>query len=202
MLTHIISLDLQFPTCIFIQNQCSNTELVSPVYFGDGVVCPKLFDQRLDIGTKMTTSFAINATQDEFEGTLLYKLKRHVKSDGQCNTSTSTTEANKNETVHVHMLVTWKMKDAKPLVRAILLEHTEEFIWNESRLVELYNKNHSRTKEYADAISFTWLMDDNVVLKTTFILRSLKGKPELSISISEEEKDEYAMKPLCVDLER
>jgi hypothetical protein len=45
-------------------------------------------------------------------------------------------------------------------------------------------------------------MDDNVVLKMTFNAIDLKRAFELSISISEEERNDYAMRPLYVDPER
>jgi hypothetical protein len=38
-----------------------------------------------------------------------------------------------------------------------------------------------------------------MVLKTSFSVRDLKGNPELSIYISEE-RDDYAMRPFCIDL--
>jgi hypothetical protein len=83
-----------------------------------------------------------------------------------------------------------------------LVEYAREFIWNEGRLNKLYYENHNRLKGCNNTISNTWFMDDNMVLKTTLNEIELKGRRELSISISEEEKNDSAMRPLRIDLER
>jgi hypothetical protein len=59
MLIYAVSLIFQLPAYITIHNQCLN-KLVSPVYFCNGIVCSKLSDQQIDIGTKMRASFKIN----------------------------------------------------------------------------------------------------------------------------------------------
>jgi vacuolar-type H+-ATPase catalytic subunit A/Vma1 len=106
-----------------IHNQCSNAELVSPVHFGNSAVCPKLFGQQIDIGTKMNVSFEINAIRDVFERALLFKLQRC--SDGQHNMDTLITEVDKDESTHVYMLVAWKVKVSRPFVRVVLVKHTK-----------------------------------------------------------------------------
>jgi hypothetical protein len=201
MLMYTASLDLQLPACVTIQNQFPNIKLVSPVCFGNNAACPKLSDQRIDIDTGMYVSFEIYATQDDFEGALLYKLQRNIGSDDQRNTDTLSTETNKNETKCVQMFAAWKVKDSNPFLYVVLIEHAKEFIWNENELRILYNKNHNRLKKYDGTRSDIWLIDDNITLKVSFEVRGLKGNFELSISISEEEGYDY-MRPLCVDLER
>jgi hypothetical protein len=173
--------------------------LVSPVYFGNGAVCPKLSNQRIDIDTEMNACFEIETTQNDFEGALLFGLER---CSNWYNMDTSTTETNKNKTPHVHILAIWKVKDSKPFVRVVLVEHTREFTWNEDKLRKLYDKNFGWLKEYNNPMSDTWLMNSNVVLRISFKVKLLKENFELNISISEEEKDDYVMKPLYVDLER
>jgi hypothetical protein len=69
-------------------------------------------------------------------------------------------------------------------------------------LKELHYENHDWLREFNDTISNTWLMDNNIILKTIFNARDMRRDSELSISISEERKDDYAMRPLYVDLER
>jgi hypothetical protein len=108
MLTYTVSFELQLPAYVTIRNQCSNIELGSPVYFSNGIVCPRLSDQQINIRVKMSACFKINATQDEFEGVLLFKLRRY--SSSQHNTDTSTTETTESETTHIYMLVAWKVK--------------------------------------------------------------------------------------------
>jgi hypothetical protein len=210
MLMSTIRLDLQLPACVTIHNQCSNIKLVSPVYFGNSVVCSKLSDQQISIGTIMRNYFEIETTQDRPEGTLLYKLQRY--SDSPHNMNTLITE--NNEAKCIQMLVVWKVKDPEPFAHVILVEHTKEFIWNEDELKKLYNKNCGWFEAYDSTTSYTWLVDDNLTLKTSLKVSGLKERFrthyivkmrenfELSIFISEEERDEHAMRPLCVDLER
>jgi hypothetical protein len=200
MLIYTVSLKFQSPTSVIIHNQCLNIELISPVYFGNGVVCPKLSDQQIDINTEMKIRFEINTTQDEFEGSLLYKLHRNLHD--QYSMDTSTTEDYNNEAKYVYMLVAWKMKDSKLFAYVALVEHTKEFIWNEDKLRKLYDKNHDLLEKYDDTISGTWFMNDNMTLKTVSKVSGSKGNFELSISISEDKKTGYAIRPLCIDLER
>jgi hypothetical protein len=200
MLICTISLKFQSPASIIIHNQCLNTELVSPVYFGNGVVCPKLSDQQIDIDVAMKIRFEIYATQDEFKGALLYKLQRNF--NNQYGMDTLNTDANNSEAKYVYMLLAWEMKDSEHFAYVALVEHTNELVWNEDKLKKLYDKNHNLLKKYDETISDTWLMDDNVILKTSSKVRNSEGYFVLSISVSEEERDDYTMRPLCVDLER
>jgi hypothetical protein len=197
-----VSLDLQLPACVIIHNQCLNTKLVSPIYFGNDAICPKLSNQQIDIDAKMNASFEIYATQDNFEGAFLYKLQRYIEPDVQCDTDILTTETNKDETKCVHILIAWKVMDSKLSLYVVLIEHAKEFTWNEDKLKRMYYENHNRFKEYDDTISDIWYIDDNITLKMSLTLRGMKGNFELNISISEEEGDDYAMRPLYVDLER
>jgi hypothetical protein len=198
MLIYTVSLEFQSSTSIIIHNQCSDTELISPVYFGNGAVCPKLSDQQIDIDAAMKIRFEVNTTQDAFEGALLYKLQRKLLD--QHDMDTSTTETHKNEINYVYMLVAWKMKDAKPFVCVVLVECAKEFAWNENKLKQLHEKNHDLLKKYDDTTSDTWFVGDNTTSKTSFKVKDSKGNFELSVFISEEEKDDYAMRPLYVDL--
>jgi hypothetical protein len=197
MLIYAVSLALQFPPCVNILNLCPNTNLVSPVYFGNGMMCPKLTNQQIDINAKMNASFEIITTRDDFEGALLYRLKRY---SNWYNMDTSTTGTNK--ATYVHMLVACKVKYSMFYVYVALIEHAREFTWNENELRKLYYENCWRLKEYNGTLSDIWLVDDDVTLKMSFEVKNLKGNFELSISISEEERDDYAMRPLCVNLER
>jgi hypothetical protein len=188
--------------CIVIHNQCSNTKLISPVYFSDGAVCPKLSDQQIGTGTKAWTGFKIDTIENKFEGALLFKLKRHVESDDQYNTNVSTAEINMNRVTDVYMIVAWEMKNAKPFAYVVLIEHTKEFVWSEDELKKFYYENHGWLKEYDDTISDTWIMNNNMILETSFSIRYLKGILELGISVPEEEKSNHTLRPFCINLER
>jgi hypothetical protein len=78
-----------------------------------------------------------------------------------------------------------------------LVEHAKEFTWNEDKLKKLYDANQGWLKKYDKTVSY-----DNMALKTTFKVEDLEGIFELSISISEEEGNMHAMRPLCIDFER
>jgi hypothetical protein len=200
MLMYAISLELQWPTCVIIHNQCLNTKLISPVYFGNSVVCPELSCRQIDIDTEMSASFEISATQCDFEGALLFKLQRC--SDSQYNMNTLNIKSDENEEKCFQMFVAWKVKDYKPFVHVTLVEHTQEFTWDKNELKKLYHVNCGYLKEYDTTITDTWLIDDNMTLEAAFKTRSSKGSFELNISISEVERDDYAMRPLCIDHER
>jgi hypothetical protein len=200
MLMYTISHVLQFPSCVAIHNQCLNTKLVSPVYFCNGAVFSNLPNQQIDIGTKMKAHFEIYTIQDEFEGALLFKLQRYP--NRQHNMDTLTKKTNKREAKCVQMLIAYKVEYSKLFLYVTLIEHAKDFTWDENKLKKLYDGNRSWLNEYNNTTSYTWLMDDNMILKTTFSARDLKGIPELSVFISEEEKDSYIMRPLYVDLKR
>jgi hypothetical protein len=163
-------------------------------------VCPQLSSQQIDINAKMRVCFEINASKNNFEGALLFKLQKH--SDIKYNMDTLITETNKNKATHFNMLVAWKVKNSKPFIHIALVEHVQEFTWNEDSLKKLYDKNRGWLKRYNSTTSYAWLMDNSMALKMITRIRGIKESFELSIYISEEEKDDYAMRPLCVDLER
>jgi hypothetical protein len=82
----------------------------------------------------MDVSFEINATQDNFEGALLFKLQRY--SDSQYNVNTPITET--NETTCIQMLIAWKVEGTKSFAHIILIEHAREFTWNEYKFLFIY----------------------------------------------------------------
>jgi hypothetical protein len=198
MLMYTVSFGLQFPSCVTIHNQCSDIKLISPIYFSEGVVCPKLSNQQIEIDALMNASFEISTAQSNFEGALLFKLQRY--SGIRHNIDTSNTETSENKMMEIYMLAAWKVKDFESFTYLALIDHTNEFTWNEDKLKMLYYENHNRLKRHRGAISNTWLMDNNTVLKIAFRIIGLED-PKLSISIFEE-KDDYAIRPLCINLKR
>jgi hypothetical protein len=198
VLIYVLSLILQLPSRVNIYNQCSNTRLASSVYFGNDTVSLNLSGEQIGFDTKMKTHSGSNVTQDDFVGALLFKLQR---CSNWYNMSISTTETSENESTHVYMLAAWKVKNSTPFVRVALVEHAKEFTWDKYELQKLYDKNYGWLKKCDDVTSYTWFMGDNMALKTLFRARVLEGKFELGIVISEE-KDGYAVRPLCINLER
>jgi hypothetical protein len=188
-----------------IYNQCANTKLVSPIYSGNGTIYPKLSEKQIDIGTKMKTCFSINTAQDKSEGILLFKLQREKREENRLSVYLFNLfrlkGCSNDEAKCVQMLIAWKMKDTKILSHVALVEHDKAFTWNENKLRSLYDENRGWLKEYNETIPDKWFMDD-ITLKTTLNKIDLKGILELNLSISEEEKGNNAMKPLCVHLKR
>jgi hypothetical protein len=176
--------------------------LALSAHFSNSAVCPKLSDQQIDFGAELRTDFKIDTVKNKFEGALLFELKRHVEFYDQYNTDAPTVETNMNDATHVHMIVGWKVKNAKPYTCVALVEHAKELTWNEEKLKTVYDKNHSWLKEYDDTISETWCMNNNMIMKMSFNAGYLNGILELSISISEEEKDGYAMRPFRINPKR
>jgi hypothetical protein len=154
----------------------------------------------MNIGAKMNASFEIYTTQPDFEGALLFKLQKY--SDRQSDECTLTTETDKNMATHIYMVVAWKAKDTEPFAYITLIESSKEFIWNGGEFKRLYYENRSWFKKYNGTISNVWLVNDNMVLKTTFNARDLKRIPEISISISEEGDPNHAMEPLWFNTTR
>jgi hypothetical protein len=108
---------------------------------------------------------------------------------------TLTTET--NEATHIYMLVAWKVKDSKFSAYVALIGHNKELTWREDELKKLYNENCNRLMECNDTMLDTWLMGNNVVLKTTFCTRNLKGNPKLNVSAFEE--DNYTIRLFCIN---
>jgi hypothetical protein len=190
-----VSLHIQPSFKLNIHNQCWNVGLVSPIYVaGDGLECHRPPDYKAYTGDIMRSGFIINKLDDTSCGVLIYKLQRRRTHES--------TEIGKDTLNDVYLLVVWRVSGSKELYADVLLmEHTKALTWGEGRLNKLYYKNHNRLKKCTDTISDTWSMDDNMILKMTFSARSLKGNPELSISISEE-RDEHARRPFNIDLTR
>jgi hypothetical protein len=102
----------------------------------------------------------------------------------------------------IHILVIWKVNYSRSSVHIVLLKNIKGFKWNEEKLKKFYNKNYDRLVRYDDSTLYKWLLDDMMILKTAFEVMYFKRNFELSISISEEKKNVYAIRPLCVDEKR
>jgi hypothetical protein len=195
---YVVSLKLRLPSCVTIHNQCSNIKLISPVYFGNGALCPKLSDQQIGIGTEMSACFEINSIQNNFEGALLYELQRYsARPHKDIVTAKAVTKS-----TPIHMLVIWKMKGSEPFGHIMLLKNIRGFKWNEEKLRKFCNKNYDRLKGYGNTTLVTWLIDDSMVLKTVLEIRKLKENFELNIYISEEEEVNYTIRPFWIDKKR
>jgi hypothetical protein len=195
VLIYTISLLIPSSFKLNIHNQCLNVGLASPIYVtNDGLECHRAPDHKVYARDTTKSGFIINKSDDGSYGVLIYRL--------QVRQSHESTEICEDTSSAAQLLVVWRISESKELYAdALLTEYTRTFTWNRGKLNKLYHENHDRLKKYANTISDTWLIDNNVTLKTTFSARDLKENLELSISISEE-RDEYAMRPFCIDLTR
>jgi hypothetical protein len=186
ILMYAVRLNIQPSFKLIIHNQCLNVGLVSPIYItGDGLECYRPPDYKAYVGDITRSGFIIKSDFRSY-GVLIYRLQRRQ--------SLEFTEIAKN--------AFWRIFESRVLYAYVaLVEYAKEITWNEDNLNKFYYVNHDRLKECNEIILDTWLMD-NMVLKMTFNARDLKGNPELSISISEEKKDSYTMRPFCINLKR
>jgi hypothetical protein len=196
VLTYAVSLCIQPSFKLNIHNLYFDVDLVSPIYItGDGLEFHRPLDYKVYAGDTMGSGFIINKSDDESYGVLIYKLQRRQ--------SHESTEIGEDTSIDVHLLVIWCIPKPNELYADVLLvEHAKAFTWNRNKLNKLYHENHDRLKGCNNTILNTWFMDNNMVLKTVFSARDLKGNPELSISISEEKKRDDTMRPFCVNLKR
>jgi hypothetical protein len=192
MLTYTVSLRIPLSFKLNIHNQCLHVDLASPIYvISDGLECHRPPDHKVHAGSTTKSAFMIESDNASC-GALIYKVEQIHES----------AEIGKDASNAAYLLTAWSISESKELhANVLLIKHDEAFTWNKDKLGSFCYENCERLKEYTDTISDTWCMNNNTTLKTTFSVGDLRGNSELSISISEE-RDDYAIRPLCVDLER
>jgi hypothetical protein len=169
-----------------INNQCSNIELKSPVYFTKDVTQHIQLPQQVDSNRIMRTNFITSTDQDTFGGVLLYRLQRKENDKSDKDTSIST-----------QLLVIWGYKHNEPYSHALLIEYEDTSVWKKDKLKRLYNVYSSQYD-----IGFNtevWSLDDNEKLKTAVKTSDDGFKMEITIS---EEYFSYPRKVLWIDSNR
>jgi hypothetical protein len=181
MLIYITSLTLQSVMNITINNQCTNIELTSLVYFIKDTICHIHLPQQVNPESIMKANFIINIEQGMFGGALLYHLR--WKEDIATN---------------VQLLVIWKHSSYGPYSDAWLIEHESTLVWDEDKLKRLHDVYNIHYHGYVD--SKIWLLDDNTRLKT--VCEVSHGGFEIEIIVSKEERQLLPAKPLWIDSNR
>jgi hypothetical protein len=196
VLIYAISLSIQPTFKLNIHNWCWDVNLVSPTYItGDELECHKPPDYIVYAEDTMKSGFIINKLEDVSYGILIYRIQRKQ--------TQKSTETGENTSSAIHLLVIWRISKSNMLYADVLLAECDKtFIWNEGKLKKLCHKNIDRLKKCNSTISNTWFMGNNVVLETSFNASDLKENPELTVSISEEEKGDHTMGPFSINLER
>jgi hypothetical protein len=59
-----------------LHRQFLDIKLVSPLHYSNGAICQPPFDQKVNVGSMMQTSFNINLNQKKSIGVLMYRLKK------------------------------------------------------------------------------------------------------------------------------
>jgi hypothetical protein len=177
---------------IIIHNQCSDFELISPVYFGHDVIWHILPDQKVDANTMTRASFRRNTAKSDSMIALIYKLQRKNHNPNNQSGANNT----KNTSTNHQLLVIWGVDNSHKLcVNIMLIKHNNIITWDEDKLKELYSMHHALHEVYC-VIEDTWLLDNEIVLMTASGWGIVNHAIE--IIISKGTRKYNSMKPLYI----
>jgi hypothetical protein len=169
---------------VIIDNQYSNTALISPVCFTKNVTQHIQFPRKVNPKSTMQTRFITGMDQDTFGGALLYLLQR--KEDASISTQ---------------ILIIWGRKYDTLYSRAWLIEHENTFTWNKRKLKRLYHRYDRRCNVDTIPNGEKWLLNDNKKLRISCEILYKKCF-RMDINISEEDYIFRPIKPLWIDTDR
>jgi hypothetical protein len=178
----IFSLILRPTIDVIIDNQCTDIELTSPVYFTKDMTCHVQLPQQVDSNSRMKVSFRTSTDRDTFGGALLYRLQR--KEDTSIGTQ---------------LLVIWGCKHNDIYSYVLLIEHESTLIRSEDMLKGLCDAYNSRYEAHFLPREH-WLLDNNIILRT--VGEASHGGFEIEAIISDEKDPLCPIKPLWVDSNR
>jgi hypothetical protein len=161
VLTYIASLSEGLLFRLNIHNQCSNVDLISPIYnIGEGLEWYKSPGHGVCAGNTMRSSFIIKSQYGRV-GALIYRLQKWQ--------TYKSTEISEDTSSTVQLLVIWEFSEFEGLcANVLLLEHDKKLEWDEDDLERLYHKNIDQYRLYSRTVIERWLLNDNNVLKTRF----------------------------------
>jgi hypothetical protein len=107
--------------------------LIFPVWCSNNAICRVSPNQQTDTGTVMEASFGMVSMREDFQGALLYKLKRKhtTMTSNQSNNSIAFIE---DTATNVYLLVAWDVTDERGDFPVHLLKCTDDFAWDEDKL--------------------------------------------------------------------
>jgi hypothetical protein len=182
---------------LMIHHQFPDVELISPFYAGDGAVCHLSPDQRVDAESTIQSDFSIDLTQEESVGILMHKLQRK-----NINQSNEVVISSEEEVTCIQFVIIWKVNSSKEVcVDAFLMEHDNNYAWDESRLIKLA-KCCKLSNVRDGSIKSTWSIYDNTVLRIILNVSREKGYCKLEITISEGSINKNTLRPRYIDLDR
>jgi hypothetical protein len=174
----------------YVNNQCSDFELISPEYIGYDVIWNILPDQKVDVDTITRASFRKDVLKRGFTTALSYKLRR------KSHNSNDQPNADNTKDTSLQLLVIWRSEERLILcVNTMLIKHSDAIIWNEDKLKKLCYKRLSLHKD-DHIISDIWLLDDAIALMTT--LKCGEEKNTIEIAISEGIRKDDSIEPLWI----
>jgi hypothetical protein len=179
---------------VLVHNQCSDFELVSPVYFGHNVIWHIPPDQKVDTNATTRANFRRDIDKIEFASALMYKLqrKKRLRSNDQSNADGTSTE---DTLTSLQLLVICGSEFGYVFsTRVLLVKHSKTITWSEDTLEKLHSMHSALLND--DEITDTWLLDDVTVLMTTSKLGEERRTVE--ITISEETRKDGTVEPLWV----
>jgi hypothetical protein len=169
--------------------------LVSPEYFGHGVIWYIPPDQKLDTNITSIASFRRNAIEHDFTTALIYRLqkKKRFESGKQSNVDNTFTE---DTSAIFHLVIIWKADNSyNQYINTMLIRHNSIITWNEDKLSKLYTM-HRNIYRYNQILEDTWQLDDETALMTTSKWGRMNH--EIEITISEGIRRYNPMRPLQI----
>jgi hypothetical protein len=156
---------------VTINNQCSDIELTSPIYFIKDATCRVKFTQQVNSESIMNANFVTGIDQDTFGGALLYRLQRR-----------------EDTSISARLLVIWKYDSNRICSNAFLVELESALDWDKDKLKSLYDiyNNQYNTRPRLGE----WLLDDGTKLRTT--CETSHGGFKMNVTIS---KDMLQLQP-------
>jgi hypothetical protein len=171
---------------VYIDNQCSDFELVSPEYFGSDIKWHMPPDQKVDANTMTRAIFGKNASKREFASVLIYRLRRK----GYLESNTD------NTSIGHQLLVIWRSDNRHEFaVRVLLIKHENTITLDEDKLKKLDYPSLTPLRNNC-IIENTWVLDDATVLMITS--KWEKRIRTTKITISKGIKENDSMVPLQV----
>jgi hypothetical protein len=170
---------------VFIHNQCSGFELISPVYFGHNAIWVRSPDQKVDVNTVAVASLGRGVVKSEFSSALIYKLQRK-----NTESNSSSNEDNTEDTsTNIQLLIMWGSNNRlKIFLHALLIKHSNEITWDEDKLKKLHAMHHGLLKK-GKVVRYTWLLNDVTVLKTVLRWKRKWNRTEIIISEVDDSKE-------------
>jgi hypothetical protein len=181
-----------------IHNQFSGIRLVSPVYEGDSITCYLTPDQRVDAGSIMQAGFSIHPARIESIGVFMCKLQK--KNIDQSNENITSSE---EEAIYTQLIFIWKIYKllGKFQMYSDLIDYDKRRVWDRDGIMKLATRYKLHDVKYCP-IEHTWLIHDNVVLRTRLNVTHKKSYYKIEMTISEESLKDYTIKPRYIGLDR